>query len=86
MPLGAPEYKGSGSQPRSTVLNPPRAQEYGWTDNEGCLRPRDWEEYCKYFREVKLPKKDAEVEHRAVVSRRYGLATIRELISSNGGK
>lgn len=74
-PANAPAYKGAGSQLRQVVQNPPRGEEYGWIDNEGILRPRDWNEYCKYF-QVELPEV---VTHRTAVPRRQGLATIGEL-------
>ena len=53
-PLGAPVYKSGSQQPHRAVLNPPKSG-YGWFDNEGVLRPRDWDEYCKYFREKNAP-------------------------------
>jgi len=28
----------------------------GWIDNQGQLRPRDWEEHCKYFRKIPAPQ------------------------------
>lgn len=30
--------------------------EFGWIDNQGELRPRSWEEYCKYFRKIPAPQ------------------------------
>lgn len=50
-PLGAPTYKGSGSQLRQVVQNPPKVvplTDFGWLDNNGDLRPRSWEEYVAY--------------------------------------
>ena len=29
--------------------------DYGWIDDRGELRPRDWEEHCKYFRKIPAP-------------------------------
>lgn len=79
-PLGSPTYKGGGSQLNRVVLNPPKAKQgdYGWVDDRGDLRPRDWDEYCKYFRS-EFRESQTETIHRAVVSRRKGLATIGEL-------
>lgn len=77
-PLGAPVYKGSGQQPIAAVMNPP--SDYGWFDDTGERRPRDWDEYCKYFRREVKPRPHRE---RVTAPRRQGLATIGEL---TGGK
>jgi hypothetical protein len=82
-PLGSPAYKGSGSNPHRIVLGDPKPkkpkpEDYGWVDAFGELRPRDWEEYCKYFRERPY-ERSKKVTQRATIPRRSGLATIAEL-------
>lgn len=40
--------KSESPRPAKRALVPDDVRGFGWTDNKGDLRPRSWEEFCKY--------------------------------------
>ncbi len=70
------------ARPKAKIINQPSetTNEVGWTDREGYLRPRSWEEYCSHRNIFIGPSFE-----RPQRPKRSGLATIGEIISAGRG-
>lgn len=85
-PLGAPAYKSSGQSSYRVVLNPFNGlNDFGWTDSNGDLRPRSWEEYCSRQRAFTGPAFEDRVQPEHELKRqpkRQAICTIGEYIKA----